>query len=351
MNSLQQVDASNRDDNSGHDGHDHSHERLDEIPSGQGQRRPMVLALIITSTFLIIEVIGAFLSNSLALLADAAHMLTDVVALALALFAMSLARRPATPERTFGFMRAEILAALVNAVSLIVLSIYIFWEAWQRLREPPEVQSMTMLLVAVAGLAANITSAWILSRGGGQKENLNARGAYLSVLGDLLGSIATIVAAVIIALTGWNIADPILSAVIGGLIVFSAWTLLRESVEVLLEAAPKRIAIPDLRQAIESAPGVDGVHDLHVWTVTSGFAALSAHIETRSMADWPQTMVNLTDMVRENFGIVHVTLQPESPRPPRDAGSHCSFDAPSGQAACLTARSATPRAAHAGHRH
>lgn len=330
---------------------DYGHGSLDEIPANRGQRRPMVVALAITTTFLIIEVIGAFLSNSLALLADAAHMLTDVAAIALALFAMSLARRPATPERTFGFMRAEILAALVNAVTLIVLSIYIFWEAWQRLQDPPEVQSTTMLLVAIAGLAANISSAWVLSRGGGQKENLNARGAYLSVLGDLLGSVATIVAAIVIALTGWNVADPILSAVIGGLIVFSAWTLLRETVEVLLEAAPKGIAIPDLRSAIESESGVDGVHDLHVWTVTSGFAALSAHIETRNMADWPRTMASLTDMLREKFEIVHVTLQPESPPPQRDTGNHCSFDAPAGQAACLTARSATPRAAHAGHRH
>jgi len=355
MNASQQDDASRHDDhNQEHDendGHDHRHERLDEIPAGRGQRRPMVLALTITSVFLIIEVIGAYISNSLALLADAAHMLTDVAAIALALFAMSLARRPATPERTFGFMRAEILAALVNAVALIVMAIYIFWEAWHRLQDPPEVQTNSMLLVAVAGLCANIAAAWVLSRGGGHEHNLNTRGAFLHVLGDLLGSVATIVAAIIIAFTGWFAADPILSAVIGGLVVFSAWSLLRESVEVLLEAAPKGIAIPDLRQAIETAPGVDGVHDLHVWTVTSGFAALSAHIETHTMADWPRTMDNLATMLRDRFDIVHVTLQPESPRPRRDAGNHCSFDAPAGQAACLTARSATPRAAHAGHRH
>jgi cobalt-zinc-cadmium efflux system protein len=348
MTSDHEDDAAN--DNGGEE-HDHTHERLDELPAGRGQRRPMVLALTITSVFLIVEVIGAYVSNSLALLADAAHMLTDVAAIALALFAMSLARRPATPERTFGFMRAEILAALVNAVALIVMAMYIFWEAWHRLQDPPEVQSTSMLVVAIAGLGANIAAAWVLSRGGGHKHNLNTRGAFLHVLGDLLGSVAAIIAAVIIAFTGWFAADPILSAVIGGLVVFSAWSLLRESVEVLLESAPRGIAIPDLRQAIESAPGVEGVHDLHVWTVTSGFAALSAHIETRNLADWPRTMTNLADMLRDRFDIVHVTLQPESPRPQRDAGNHCSFEAPAGQAACLTARSATPRAAHAGHRH
>jgi cobalt-zinc-cadmium efflux system protein len=163
--------------------------------------------------------------------------------------------------------------------------------------------------------------------------------------------VATIAAAVIIAATGWFAADPILSAVIGALVVFSAWSLLRESVDVLLEAAPKGIVIADVRRAMEDVPGVEGVHDLHVWTVTSGFPALSAHIETVNLATWEVCMANLAAMLRETFGIVHVTLQPESPRPRNDPNGHCSFDAPAGQAACLTAGSTAPRAAHAGHRH
>ena len=210
-------------------------------------RRPLAIAMAITTTFFVVELVGAYISNSLALLADAAHMLTDVAALGLALFAMWLASRATSPERTFGYLRAEILAALVNAVSLIVLAIYIFWEAWQRFQEPPEVKSGPLLVVAVAGMLANIASAWVLSRGGGHRDNLNTRGAFLHVLGDLLGSVATIAAALIIAFTGWYAADPILSVLIGGLVVFGAWSLLRESVDVLLEAAPRGVV--DRRRA------------------------------------------------------------------------------------------------------
>lgn len=336
-------------------GHPHTHHEDRDTP-GEGpaervERKPLVIALVITSVFLVVEVVGAYISNSLALLADAAHMLTDVAAIGLALFAISLAQRRTTAERTFGFLRAEILAALVNAVALIVMAIYIFWEAWQRLQDPPEVKGQSMLLVAVAGLCANLAAAWVLSRGGGHKENLNTRGAFLHVLGDLLGSVATIVAAIVIATTGWFAADPILSALIGALVIFGAWTLLRESVDVLLEAAPKGVVIADVRQTLESLPCVEGVHDLHVWTVTSGFPALSAHVETEDLANWESCMANLSEVLRDRFGIVHVTLQPESPRPGHGTNGHCSFDAPEGQAACLTARSPAPRAAHAGHRH
>ena len=224
-------------------------------PAARVDRRPLVIALTITTVFLVVEVVGAYFTNSLALLADAAHMLTDVGALGLALFAIWLANRPTRPERTFGYLRAEILAALVNAVSLIVLAIYIFWEAWQRLQEPPEVKSGLLLVVAVAGLLANSISAWVLSRGGGHDDNLNTRGAFLHVLGDLLGSVATIVAAVIMYFTGWYAADPILSGVIGGLVVFGAWSLLREAVDVLLEAAPRGVVVADVRRAMDAGPG------------------------------------------------------------------------------------------------
>lgn len=314
-------------------------------------RRPLVIAMAITATFLVVEVIGASLSNSLALLADAAHMLTDVAAIGLALFAMWLAGRPTRPERTFGHLRAEILAALVNAVTLIVMAVYIFWEAWRRLQDPPEVQSGVLLVVAVAGLLANIAAAWVLSRGEGHRDNLNTRGAFLHVLGDLLGSVATIVAALVIAFTGWYAADPLLSVLIGGLVVFGAWSLLREAVDVLLEAAPRGIVVADVRRAMDAVTGVEGVHDLHVWTVTSGLTALSAHVETDDVAGWETCMTALADMLREEFGIAHVTLQPEPAHAPRNTWDRCSIDAPEGRAACLTASKILPRAAHAGHRH
>jgi cobalt-zinc-cadmium efflux system protein len=323
----------------------------DPVQPARVDRRPLVIAMAITTTFFLVELVGAYVSNSLALLADAAHMLTDVAALGLALFAMWLATRATRPERTFGYLRAEILAALVNAVTLIVLAIYIFWEAWQRFQEPPEVKSGPLLVVAVAGMLANIASAWVLSRGGGHRENLNTRGAFLHVLGDLLGSVATIAAALIITFTGWYAADPILSVLIGGLVVFGAWSLLRESVDVLLEAAPRGVVVADVRRAMDAVPGVEGVHDLHVWTVTSGLIALSAHVETENLAGWEACMQALATMLREKFGIAHATLQPELPRSTSDSWDRCSIDAPEGRAVCLTATKPAARAVHAGHRH
>jgi cobalt-zinc-cadmium efflux system protein len=338
-----------------HDEHDRAADTADEAdvdrPAARVDRRPLVIALAITTTFLVVEVIGAALTNSLALLADAVHMLTDVAAIGLALFAMWLAGRPTREERTFGFLRAEILAALVNAVALIVIALYIFWEAWNRLKDPPEVKSGLLLIVAVAGLIANAAAAWILSRGEGHRHNLNTRGAFLHVVGDLLGSVATIVAAVVMALTGWYTADPILSAVIGGLVVFGAWSLLRESVDVLLEAAPRGMALADVRKVMTAVPGVLGVHDLHVWTVTSGLTALSAHVETDALDDWEATMTRLAAVLRERFDIAHVTLQPESPHARDGAWDRCSIDAPPGRAACRTATGQTAHAAHVGHRH
>jgi cobalt-zinc-cadmium efflux system protein len=314
-------------------------------------RRPLVIAMAITTTFFIVELIGAYISNSLALLADAAHMLTDIAALGLALFAMWLATRATRPERTYGYLRAEILAALVNAVSLIVLAIFIFWEAWQRFWQPPEVKSGPLLIVAIAGMLASIASAWVLSRGGGHRDNLNTRGAFLHVLGDLFGSVATIAAALIISFTGWYAADPILSVLIGGLVVFGAWSLLRESVDVLLEAAPRGVVVADVRRAMDAVPGVEGVHDLHVWTVTSGLIALSAHVETANLAGWETCVQALATMLREEFGIAHATLQPELPRSRSDTWDRCSIDAPEGRAACLTAAKPVAHAVHAGHRH
>lgn len=337
--------------------HDHTHdhaphpEGVKERPEERVNRTPLMIAMAITTTFLIVEVVGAYISNSLALLADAAHMLTDVAALGLALFAVWLAQRPTRAERTFGHLRAEILAATINAVALILMAIYIFWEAWQRLQSPPEVKSGPLLVVAVAGLCANIASAWVLSRGGGHEHNLNTRGAFLHVLSDLLGSVATIVAAIVIALTGWYAADPILSAVIGAMVIFSAWSLLRESIDVLLEAAPRGLSIESVRRTMEAVPGVVGVHDLHVWTVTSGMIALSAHVETTNFAKWEECLTALATKLREEFDIVHVTLQPEPPHARGAAWSDCALRGSNAQGDCLTATRLSPRATHAGHRH
>lgn len=324
--------------------------------NGSAQSRPLLIALAITATFLIVEVIGGIATNSLALLADAGHMATDVAALALSLVAIWLARRPATPERSFGFMRAEVLAALINSGTLIAISIYIFWEAFARIGEPPHVKSGPMLAVAVAGLIANLASAWVLSRGGGHQHNLNTRGAFLHVMGDMLGSAGAIVAALIMLATDWYLADPILSAGIGLLILWSSWRLLKESVMVLLEATPAGIVPSEVAAAIRSVPGVLGVHDLHVWTVTSGLMALSGHVELDDLDLWPEALTELTHRLRKEFGIAHVTLQPELMLPdgthlPTDA-LICSIDTEAGRQACRVALDAAQEmTAHDGHQH
>jgi cobalt-zinc-cadmium efflux system protein len=324
-------------DDHDHNGHDHdashSHPALGDRSA---KRKPLAIALAITTTFLVIEVIGGIAANSLALLADAGHMATDAGALLLALFASWLASRPATPRRSFGFMRAEILAAAVNAAILLLLSLYIFYEAWERFSDPPEIRSGLMLGVAVAGLGANIVSAWVLSRGGGHQHDLNTRGAFLHVVGDLLGSVATIVAAVIIMLTGWTEADPILSVVIGGLIVYSAWKLLKEAVDILLEATPSGIDPPAVRVALRQIPGIAEVHDLHVWTVTSGVMAASAHLEITNVRQWHEVIDEASHLLADEFGIAHTTLQPEPFDPGRTGPRDCSLDTDEGLAICQT---------------
>lgn len=320
-----------------------------EQPVERVNRRPLVIALLITATFLVVQIIGGLVTNSLALLADAGHMATDVAALALALLAIWLARRPATPERSYGFARAEVLAALVNAATLVAISIYIFWEAFRRINEPPEVDSGPMLAVAVAGLAANVASAWVLTRGGGHEHNLNMRGAFLHVVGDMLGSIGAIIAAFVMLTTGWYLADPILSAGIGLLILWSSWRLLRESVDVLLEATPKGIDATEVRTSMVQVEGVSGVHDLHIWTVTSGLIALSAHIEVTAARDWHELLDESTGLLRERFGIAHVTLQPETAGGTMRTFDGCTLDTEEGRQACRMALSGKP--VSAGHRH
>jgi len=265
-------------------------------------------ALGLTFLFLVAEVVGGFLANSLALLADAGHMLTDVAALALSLFVAWFSRQPAAPEKTYGYLRWEILAALLNGATLLVVSGFIIVEAFGRLRAPEAVGTSLMLVVAVGGLLVNALCAWILQPL--HQHSLNARGAYLHVLGDLLGSVGTVVAGLLIRVTGWQAADPIASIIVTLLVVRSSWRLVRESVDVLLESTPSHISLGAVRQKLAGVDGVSGVHDLHVWTVTSGMVAMSAHAIVPREVDHQRV---LRDAMRamHDFGIHHCTVQIE----------------------------------------
>ncbi len=270
-------------------------------------RRALLIAAVLTAGFMVAEAVGGLLTGSLALLADAGHMLSDSFSLFLALAAVSLAARPATARRTFGFKRAEILAALVNGVLLVVVSIWIIVEAIRRLEDPVEILGLGMLLVAIAGLAVNIAAAWVLIRSGG--ESLNVRAALRHVLGDLAGSVGVIVAALVIILTGWQPVDAIVSILISLLIAASAWSILREAVDVLLESAPEGLDTEQIGMAMAGHPGVDEVHDLHVWQITSGFPTLSAHVLVGAGADCHGIRLDLERLLHDRFEIDHTTLQ------------------------------------------
>jgi cobalt-zinc-cadmium efflux system protein len=291
-----------------HAAHGHHHHGL--VSRGaEGGRLKWVL--IITALFMIAEVVGGLLSGSLALLADAGHMFTDVAALALSLFAMRIAQRPPNIRRTFGYVRLEILAALVNGATLLLIAGIIVFEAWQRLRDPVAIDGSIMLGVATLGLGVNIIGALLLHSHA--HDNLNVRGAYLHVLGDLLGSVGAIAAGVIVLTTGWTPADSIISVVIALLILFSAWKLVREATDVLLESVPSHIDMEQVLEALAGIDGLDEVHDVHVWTLTSGFVAISAH----GVIDDPTCHSRVLNEVRErvaSYGIDHVTFQIEMRR-------------------------------------
>jgi cobalt-zinc-cadmium efflux system protein len=277
-------------------------------PLNTDSRRRLTLAFVITLLVMVVELIGGWLSGSLALLADAGHMLADGAALAVALFASWIAQRPATAQRSFGFMRLEVLAALGNGAVLIVIAIGIGVEAWQRLQAPPAVNGGLLLGVAGIGLLANVAAALILHRG--HQHSLNQRGAYLHVLSDLLGSIGALLAGAIVLFSGWTVADPLISVLIGGLVLVSAWRLVKESTDVLLEATPRHIALSDVHERIASVPGVDSVHDLHLWTVTSGVVAMSGHVVVRNPTDNQPVLEEVQDRMRA-LGVQHVTVQVE----------------------------------------
>lgn len=272
------------------------------------QERRLRGALAVTALFLVVEVVGGLLANSLALLADAGHMLTDVAALGLSLFVAWFSRQPASPQKTYGYLRWEVLAAFLNGATLLLISAWIVWEAVLRLRTPEPLRDGLMLAVALAGLIVNVIAARILHHSG--ESSLNVRGAYLHVLSDLLGSVGTVAAALIVRWTGWVAADPVASVIMALLILRGAWRLVRESVDVLLESTPSHISLGSVRAQLEAIPGIESVHDLHVWTVTSGLVAMSAHAIVREPERHQHVLEHVHDAMRL-FGIDHVTVQIE----------------------------------------
>jgi cobalt-zinc-cadmium efflux system protein len=276
-------------------------------------RRALKIVLALTLAFTVVEVAGGLLTGSLALLADAVHMLSDNLALTIALVAVRLAGRPSTPERSFGYQRAEILAALANGVILVALALWIFVEAWARFSDPPEVLAGWVAVVAVAGLAVNLAAAAILHRGG--HDTLNMRATLRHVLADALGSAGVLAAAIVMLATGWRYADPLAGTVIGVLVLWSSWSILRDSVHVLLEGTPRGIDARALGRRLAEVPGVVEVHDLHVWTITSGFPALSAHVLVERGDDCHARRRELEALLLEEYRIEHTTLQVDHAAP------------------------------------
>lgn len=279
-------------------------------------------ALLITATLMIAQFVGALYTNSLALLADSGHMLTDVAALSLSLAAAWFARRRATPQKTFGFYRVEILAALLNGVILILIAIYIFYAAYHRLANPPEVEAGWMLVVACVGLVANLVSAFLLF--GEHRHSLNVRGALFHVISDAIGSAGAIVASVIILFTGYYAADPAISVLVGVLILSSSWILIRDAVDILLEGTPAHVNIVSLQNELRGISGVESVHDLHVWTLTSGVLAMSCHIVMpNGEINRNAVLVKIKELAHDRFHIDHTTVQIEEPGSPESVLDSC----------------------------
>jgi cobalt-zinc-cadmium efflux system protein len=292
-------------------GHHHHHHHAEPSADGSGARG-LFIALGLTASYMLAEVIGGLWSGSLALLADAGHMLSDSAALALSLFAMWLARRPAEANRTYGFHRTEVLAALINSATLLIIAVLIVVEAYGRLHEPPDVQGLGMLLIASGGLAMNILALFALRKG--KDASINLRGAWLHVASDALGSVGAMASGVAVWQFGWRWADPVASIIIAVLVAHSAWALLREALGVLMEHAPESVDVDDLQRLMVADVNVDDVHDLHVWTITSGLVCLSAHVVTETVGeDREDTLTRLTELAKREFGIDHITIQLERP--------------------------------------
>ena len=276
------------------------------------QHKSLLAVLLMTGMFMIIEVVGGLLTGSLALLADAGHMLTDVAGIGLSLVAIWFASKPPTATNTYGYVRMEILAALANGVLLLSMATFILYEAYRRLSSPPEVLAGPMLMIAVVGLGVNLASMWLLHRGA--DESLNLRGAYFEVLGDAMASLGVIVAALIIQFTGWTLADPLISGAIGLFILPRTWNLTKQAVQILMEGVPPHLDVREIETAMRVSHGVREVHDLHVWTLTSGKEAMSAHVLVDDLSDGQHILKDLQALLRERFDIEHTTVQLESDR-------------------------------------
>jgi cobalt-zinc-cadmium efflux system protein len=283
--------------------HDHDHDVHGHHHGGSLQ-----WALLLTFGFALVEALGGWWSGSLALMSDAGHMLSDAVALGLAAFAAWVAKRPPSARHSYGFARAEVIAALLNSILMLLVIIYIVVEAVQRLRAPHPVAGGTVMVIALVGLLVNVLVAFVLSRG---EHSINTRAALLHVMGDLLGSLAALAAGAVIYFTGWTPIDPILSLVVAALILVSSLNLLREALHVLMEGVPLHLQLEQVGNAMAKMEDVRGVHDLHIWNLSSGQVALSAHLELANMDDWPRQLEAMREMLHERFDIEHVTLQPE----------------------------------------
>lgn len=292
----------NHNHNHSHSGHSHAH---------NANKRALTISFFLIAGFMFVEFIGGYLTNSLALLSDAGHMLSDAVALGLSLSALIFGARAATPSKTYGYKRFEILAALLNGVVLILISIFIFKEAIERLSVPPQVIGKGMMIISVIGLIINIIVAWILHSQGSTEENLNVRSAFLHVIGDLLGSVGAIIAAILIMSFNWYIADPIASMIVSVLVLYSGWNVLKESVNILMEAKPSNIDSDKVISTLQSVDGVEGVHDLHIWMITSEFSSMTVHLKVNSNADRDFILEESKRLINKEFGLKHVTIQIE----------------------------------------
>lgn len=301
---MHQHHGHSHDHHGHHHGHSHDHSR-------EGNKKGLLFALIITTGIMLLEFFGGLFTNSLALLSDSGHMLSDTSSLALSLLAMWFAGRAATSAKTYGYYRFEILAALLNGVTLFLIAGFIVYEAFQRLLDPPTVSSGSMMLIAFIGLLANLLSAWALIHKGNVKDNVNLRSAYLHVLSDALGSVGAIIAGAIMFFFDWFWADPIISVVVALLILKSAWGIISHTVHILMEGTPAGLDCEEVRTTLEGIKGVDNVHDLHIWTITSGMHSLSCHILIEDEEDDQAILQQAIDLIHERYQIEHSTIQVE----------------------------------------
>lgn len=301
-------------------GHSHSHSHSHSHGHGSSNKSALKWSFFLIASYMIVEVIGGIMTNSLALLSDAGHMLSDAAALGLSYVALTFGQRAASNKKTFGYKRFEILAAFINGITLIAISVYIFFEAYQRIMNPPEVVSMGMLVISTLGLLVNIAAAFILMRGD-KDENLNVRSAFLHVIGDMLGSVGAIVAALLIMFFGWNLADPIASIIVAVLIIISGYRVTRDSFHILMEGAPLNMDIEMVKDKLLSLNEVKGVHDLHVWSITSDFPALSCHLVVNMEDDYQTVLSKAKKLLHDEFELHHVTIQID-----KEGNEDCSSD-------------------------